>query len=101
VDKIIITENFNAEDENAFSVFSRYEHGGKKIYERNLVLIRLIFYFITSNVFIENLLFLTFITISCRYGGFGSKLNLFVFSRDKSKCVVNCGLTRFYDVSRC
>jgi len=71
VDKIIITENFNAEDENAFSVFSRYE--------RNLVLIRLIFYFITSNVFIENLLFLTFITISCRYGGFGSKLNLFVF----------------------
>jgi len=93
VDKIIITENFNAEDENAFSVFSRYE--------RNLVLIRLIFYFITSNVFIENLLFLTFITISCRYGGFGSKLNLFVFSRDKSKCVVNCGLTRFYDVSRC
>ena len=93
MDKIIITENFNAEDENAFSVFSRYE--------RNLVLIRLIFYFITSNVFIENLLFLTFITISCRYGGFGSKLNLFVFSRDKSKCVVNCGLTRFYDVSRC
>ena len=96
MDKIIITENFNAEDENAFSVFSRYE--------RNLVLIRLIFYFITSNVFIENLLFLTFITISCRYGGFGSKFKIkFVvfFPRDKSKCVVNCGLTRFYDVSRC